>query len=120
DQEEALDLADRVVILDRGRIVQEGTPREICRNPKSAFVARFLGDANRLTGKVGGGRAILDNVVLDVDYVPDGEAEIFIRPTDLVWNGEGDGLAVTVHRIFDRPHGRRIQAVTATGNPLEF
>src|SRR5690606_7137620 len=41
DQEEALDLADRVVILNEGRIVQQGTPEEVCRRPGSAFVMKF-------------------------------------------------------------------------------
>lgn len=50
DQEEALDLADRVVILNQGEIVQQGTPKEVCRQPNSAFVMRFLGDANRVSG----------------------------------------------------------------------
>lgn len=49
DQEEALDLADRVVILNQGEIVQQGTPKEVCRQPNSAFVMRFLGDANRVS-----------------------------------------------------------------------
>lgn len=40
DQEEALDLADRVVILDKGKIVQQGTPEEVCRHPANAFVDR--------------------------------------------------------------------------------
>src|SRR5690606_20698294 len=52
DQEEALDLADRVVILDQGQIAQEGTPEEVCRQPASAFVTRFLGDTNRLVAQV--------------------------------------------------------------------
>ena len=44
DQEEALDLADRVVILDEGKIVQQGTPEQVTRNPNSSFVVQFLGD----------------------------------------------------------------------------
>ena len=46
DQGEALALADRVVVMDRGRVVQEGTPVEVWARPASAFVARFLGFAN--------------------------------------------------------------------------
>ena len=57
DQEEALDLADRVVILNEGKIVQEGTPEAVCRNPNSAFVMNFLGDANRLRATVTNGKA---------------------------------------------------------------
>jgi len=50
DQEEALTLSDHVAILDRGRIVQEGTPIDIYERPTSRFAAAFLGDANFLTG----------------------------------------------------------------------
>ncbi len=56
DQEEALTLSDRVGILDQGRLIQEGPPHDIYELPESAFVARFLGDANLLNGTVRGGR----------------------------------------------------------------
>src|SRR5207302_8230841 len=49
DQEEALTLSDHVAILDRGRIVQEGTPIDIYERPTSRFAAAFLGDANFLS-----------------------------------------------------------------------
>ncbi len=48
DQEEALTMSDRVVVLDRGRIVQSGTPIEIYHRPGNAFVADFIGEANLL------------------------------------------------------------------------
>ena len=50
DQEEALALSDRVGILNEGRLVQEGPPHEIYERPRSAFAARFLGDANLIAG----------------------------------------------------------------------
>jgi len=52
DQEEALAMADRVAVMDRGRIVQVGTPEEVYERPATAFVARFLGDANVLAGRI--------------------------------------------------------------------
>ncbi len=52
DQVEALSLADRVAVMEQGRIVQEGTPTEIYERPRNLFVARFLGAANVLPGKV--------------------------------------------------------------------
>ena len=55
DQEEALTLSDRVAILDRGRIVQEGEPAAIYERPTSLFAASFLGDANVFAGTVRGG-----------------------------------------------------------------
>jgi len=54
DQEEAMSMADRLVIMDRGRIAQEGTPAAIYRAPRTAFVADFMGDVNRLPGRVTG------------------------------------------------------------------
>src|SRR5216683_3328486 len=52
DQIEALAIADRVLLLEKGRIEQEGTPQEIYQNPRTIFAAEFMGSNNRLTGKV--------------------------------------------------------------------
>ncbi len=52
DQEEALAMADRMAVLTRGRIGQIGTPEEIYRNPRSAYVANFIGETNLLDGRV--------------------------------------------------------------------
>jgi iron(III) transport system ATP-binding protein len=54
DQEEALSMADRIAVMDLGRIVQVGTPREVYRLPASRFVADFLGEANFFSGKLAG------------------------------------------------------------------
>jgi ABC-type Fe3+/spermidine/putrescine transport system ATPase subunit len=50
DQEEALSIADKVVVMDKGRIMQLGTPEEIYSNPKNIFVAEFIGDSTILKG----------------------------------------------------------------------
>jgi iron(III) transport system ATP-binding protein len=55
DQEEALSMADRIVVMSDGRIAQVGTPIEIYRNPASAYVADFIGSMNFLHGKMGAG-----------------------------------------------------------------
>ena len=52
DQEEALEIADRIAVLREGRIVQAGTPREIYEQPENQFVMRFVGDATRLGGRL--------------------------------------------------------------------
>jgi sulfate transport system ATP-binding protein len=120
DQEEALDLADRVVILDQGKIVQEGTPEEVCRNPNSAFVMNFLGDANRLGATVANGKAALGGTELEAASFGDGPASVYLRPRDLDWSAEGPGIAATVTRVIDRPDGRRILAKTAAGEQIEL
>jgi len=52
DQEEALTLSDRVAVMNGGRIVQTGAPREIYQRPRDAFVARFIGRSNALRGRI--------------------------------------------------------------------
>jgi putrescine transport system ATP-binding protein len=54
DQQEAMAMADRIAVMDRGRIVQVGTPGEIYEAPASRFVAQFVGDVNLLEGRVRG------------------------------------------------------------------
>jgi sulfate transport system ATP-binding protein len=83
DQEEAMDLADRVVVLHRGRVEQIGTPEEIYDRPATEFVASFVGSINVLRGQVKAGRAAL------------GELHVEAPP------GTGEGASV---RAFVRPH----------------
>ncbi len=52
DQDEALTMSDRIAVMDRGRIAQLGSPAEIYENPRTAFVATFIGESNLLNGKV--------------------------------------------------------------------
>jgi len=51
DQEEALTMSDRIAVMDRGRVAQVGTPAEIYEDPRTAFVAEFIGEANILDGR---------------------------------------------------------------------
>jgi sulfate transport system ATP-binding protein len=120
DQEEALDLADRVVILKDGQIVQQGTPQQVCRDPQSAFVMKFLGDANVLAAEVRDGRAHAGGLSVDASGIPDGKAELYARPADLDWSAQAPGIAATISRVLDRPDSRRVLAVTETGEQLEF
>ena len=120
DQEEALDLADRVVILNKGRIVQEGTPEAVCRNPADAFVMNFLGDANRLDADIRGGRAYVEDVAFEAEGVADGGGQVLFRPADVTWREDGEGIAAKIVRVIDRPDSRRVLAVTGSGQAVEF
>ncbi|MFN3719851.1 MAG: sulfate/molybdate ABC transporter ATP-binding protein [Rhizobium rhizophilum] len=121
DQEEALDLADRVVILDKGQIVQQGTPEEVCRHPANAFVMRFLGDTNALKASVSNGNAAIGNMTYAADGLKDGPAELLFRPTDVVWSDDASkGVAATIQRVLDRPGSRRVLAQTAGDTIVEF
>ena len=107
DQEEALELADRVVVLRDGRIEQVGTPEQIYREPASAYVFDFIGRANTIDGRVERGQFAIDGhaLRLPADGVADGAARLYLRPHDLALGAAGDGLAarvLAVHRLADR------------------
>ena len=85
DQEEALEVADRIVVLNRGRIEQDGTPQEVYENPASAFVYQFLGQVNRMPGRVRGGHLeIGDTRLAMAGHLEEGsQASAFLRPHNL-------------------------------------
>jgi sulfate transport system ATP-binding protein len=60
DQEEALELADRIIVMNKGHIEQEGTPTEVFHNPKNAFVMDFLGSVNLFHGRIEAGRVLYE------------------------------------------------------------
>jgi spermidine/putrescine transport system ATP-binding protein len=65
DQEEAMTMADTIAVMNAGRIEQLGSPTELYENPKTTFVANFLGQSNLLPGKVAGRDGSLVRVVLE-------------------------------------------------------
>jgi sulfate transport system ATP-binding protein len=86
DQEEALELADRVVVMGQGRIEQIGTPQEIYADPATPFVFEFLGNSNRLPCRIVDGRAELPGLTVDPSFrpgFPSGEGMAYIRPHDI-------------------------------------
>jgi sulfate transport system ATP-binding protein len=95
DQEEALELADRVAVMRDGKIQQDGTPEQVYAEPASAFVYDFLGRSNCLSGNVQSGafRAEGSDVAFACANVADGPAQMYARPHDLSLVGEGEGLA---------------------------
>lgn len=86
DQEEALTMSDKVVVMSDGMIQQIGTPEEIYNEPKNVFVADFIGDSNIFNGKIMGNRKVkFCGALFDcVDDVPVGTAvDVVIRPEDI-------------------------------------
>ncbi len=97
DQEEALELADRVVVMDHGRIEQVGTPEEVYMRPATPFVAQFVGENNRLPGADG--------------------AERHVRPHDLEIVAGGDaGDAVLVDNVFRKGGVWRVEGTLGDGS----
>jgi sulfate transport system ATP-binding protein len=104
DQEEALELADRVALLRDGQLEQVGTPEELYHEPASAFVFDFLGDSIQLPCVVEGGIAIIAGAgVPIIGARPDrgGPATAYARPDAFnVVIGEAQGLAARVRNVL--------------------
>ncbi len=98
DQEEALSIADRVVVMNQGVIDQVGTPMEIYRQPASPFVADFVGKTNMLAAVVRGDAELqIGDVRLPANGTPvnfrTGTAvTVFLRPEDVVVSSAGDAV----------------------------
>lgn len=109
DQEEALSIADRIVVMSRGEIEQVGTPQEIYNQPQTQFVASFIGTLNVLNGEMlnlGGGRVRLDDQEIVVEEIGDGHGatiSLALRPESISLNSEGEfanRLNATVDDIY--------------------
>jgi spermidine/putrescine transport system ATP-binding protein len=122
DQEEAMTMADRIVIMNGGRIEQEGTPSELYETPRTPFVAGFLGASNLLEGEVAGEERVklADGTEVRVPREAlagrSGAVQIGVRPEKLrIGGGEGNSLSgvvtesayigVSTQYILDTPAG---------------
>jgi sulfate transport system ATP-binding protein len=113
DQEEALDLADRVAILKDGELVQLGTPNEVYENPATPFVYDFLGAACRLPGRVEGQRLHVAGweTAAPAD-APQGAVEVFFRPDEVAFAPPGgEGLSGEVRAVAQRGPDVRIECL---------
>ncbi len=99
DQEEALEVADRVVVMNHGKIEQIGTPDEVYSNPASPFVYQFLGNVNVFHSRVHGNWADVGSDTPATEK--DGEAMAFVRPHDIdIEHGPvAGGLEATVQDV---------------------
>jgi sulfate/thiosulfate transport system ATP-binding protein len=103
DQEEALELADRVVVMNRGRIEQVGSTDELYERPASPFIFDFLGDANVLPAEVRGRSVFLPGAEqpIAIDSIhPSGPADVYVRPGDLrLAETGGAGVDVVIESV---------------------
>ncbi len=100
DQEEALELANQIVVMHEGRVEQAGSPGEIYDEPATPFVAGFVGSANVLHGQVVDGHVHLGSFRLPgAAHLDEGAAAAaYVRPHDVVVTEE-DGVAAVIERI---------------------
>ena len=110
DQDEAMELADRVVVLNEGRIEQIGTPEELYDQPASPFVISFVGEAVALPVTVADGHVNFDGRELHIDThgLRSGAARVFFRPADIAVASQGSGeIEGRVESIRRTPAGVR-------------
>ncbi|MCW5654162.1 sulfate ABC transporter ATP-binding protein [Hydrogenophaga sp.] len=102
DQEEALEVADRVVLMNQGQVEQVGAPQEVWEHPASPFVYGFLGDVNLFHGRANEGLLHLDGVSIDTPEhasARDAQAFAYVRPHDLEVQRYAAGLPGIVARL---------------------
>jgi len=106
DQEEALEVADRVVLMNKGQVEQAGTPQQVWDQPASPFVYGFLGDVNLFHGRAHEGLLHLDGVAIDTPEhaaARDAQAYAYVRPHDLEverWQPGASGIVATLERAI--------------------
>ncbi len=106
DQEEAFEVADRVVVMNRGKIEQQGTPIEVFEHPATAFVMDFLGNVNKLPVRVEGGKALLGetgSIELPAKLfgtAENGKLDAYIRPHELDLSRTGEGMNCLLAKIL--------------------
>ncbi len=117
DQEEALEVADRIVLMNRGRIEQVGTPRQIYEEPATSFAYSFIGNVNAFHGKIEGnfvrvGGDLLPHARTDLT---DGEPVVaYARPHDTEIIGDAPevaGVAARVNRVLSNGGISRVELI---------
>lgn len=107
DQDEAMELADRVVVMSQGAIEQVGTPDQVYDTPNSPFVFGFVGQSNCLKVTIKGGEIWFGDRALGLraEGEPDGEAQLYFRPHDVaIADGCLAGLLTASRRVAGTRH----------------
>jgi sulfate/thiosulfate transport system ATP-binding protein len=124
DQEEALELADRAVVLNQGHIQQIGTPEEVYERPENAFVHHFIGESLAVPVTIQSGGVHFAGCKLDLDPrgLSNGEAGLFIPPYEVAIVPECGGAALTgvVKRVHGFGPARRVEIALREGDREHF
>jgi len=125
DQDEALEVADRVVVMNEGHIEQDGTPAEVFHHPATEFVMDFMGNVNFFSGRIEKGKAVFGPLVLERpgEAASEGQsARLFVRPYDLDihrdYNGGKPSLRARVQRIQSAGLKVRVELLAETGETV--
>ncbi len=120
DQQEAMEVADRIVIMGNGKIEQVGTPQQVWHTPESRFVLEFLGDVNHLQGEINGAQLQIAGYHLPLSVTPlyQGKVDVFLRPWEISLNPHSDSLCKLPVKVIEvAPKGHYWQLVL---QPIEW
>ena len=97
DQEEAMDVADHIVVMSQGNIEQHGTPQQVWQQPESRFVLEFLGEINRIPATLSANQLQVGTQqwALRDQQSDEGSVDLFFRPWEVKWSVQQDDL----HRL---------------------
>jgi sulfate transport system ATP-binding protein len=121
DQEEALEVADRIVVMNKGKVEQVGTPDQVYENPATAFVLNFLGNVNLFHGRISQGQAELGGLQVDSNGyagADDAPAVAYVRSHDIeIERGKVDETSIkaVIRQILKLGPSVRI-SLTVEGN----
>ena len=127
DQEEALELADRVVVMNVGKIEQVGTPEDVYHRPATPFVYEFLGEVNVFHARLEGDSVRFGSIELPVPEAGvmgrsrSGDAHVFVRPHEVTIDTRREGtssIEATVARIHAAGSSVRLELRTDKGQML--
>lgn len=105
DQEEALEVADRVVVMNQAHIEQVGAPDEVFHRPATPFVMEFLGQVNVFHARISNGRVLLGDMALDQPQYTaqrEGSATVYMRPHELDIKPSRNGAPSLAARVVRR------------------
>jgi sulfate transport system ATP-binding protein len=123
DQEEALEVADRVVLMNSGRIEQVGSPQDVWDHPASPFVYGFLGDVNLFHGRAHEGEVHVEGIRIDSPEhreLQNGKALAYVRPHDLDierYEPGASGIVATLTRAIVVGPIARLELEPVESNP---
>lgn len=124
DQEEALEVADRVVLMNEGRVEQVGAPADVYHHPANAFVYNFLGNVNLFHGRVEEGKVYIGDLAIDLPAEASEDAKtamVFVRPHLLEIEHQpngGDHFRAKVEHINAAGPVVKVDLLTDWGDPI--
>ncbi len=124
DQEEALEVADRIVVMNEGRLEQIGTPDEVYHQPVNPFVYNFLGNVNLFHGRVTEGKAQIGKMTFDLSHPSQHDEKsstVFVRPHELdIHRVPKAGNYFEAHVLHINPASRlvKVELISEWGDPV--